>query len=101
MLGSQVVDRLMAHGKRVRALVRPTSQTERLVAAGVELAPGDLLAPETLRRALDGLDAVVTPAAGSTRHTRGGTIETDRTGNLNLVDAAAEVGVRRFVLTSI
>ena len=59
MLGSQVVDRLMARGKRVRALVRPTSQTEKLVAAGVELAPGDLLAPETLLRALDGVDAVV------------------------------------------
>ena len=101
MLGSQVVHRLVARGKRVRALVRPTSQTEKLVAAGVELAPGDLLAPETLLRALDGVDAVVTSAAGYTRHTEGDTIETDRTGNLNLVDAAAEVGVRRFVLTSI
>jgi uncharacterized protein YbjT (DUF2867 family) len=101
MLGSQVVHRLIARGKRVRALVRPTSQTEKLLAAGVELAAGDLLAPETLLRALDGVDAVVTSAAGYTRHTEGDTIETDGTGNLNLVDAAAEVGVRRFVLTSI
>src|ERR1700730_18198131 len=101
MLGSQVVDRLIARGKRVRALVRRTSQTEKLVAAGFELAPGDLLAPETLLRALYGVDAVVTSAAGYTRHTEGDTIETDRTGNLNLIDAAAKVGVRRFVLTSI
>ena len=100
-LGSKVVDRLLARGKRVRALVRPTSQTKRLDAAGVELATGDLLEPESLRRALDGVDAVVTSAAGYTRHTPGDTIETDRTGNLNLIDAAAEVGVRRFVLTSI
>ena len=100
-LGSKVVDRLLARGKRVRALVRPTSQTQRLDAAGVELATGDLLEPESLRRALDGVDAVVTSAAGYTRHTPGDTIETDRTGNLNLIDAAAEVGVRRFVLTSI
>jgi uncharacterized protein YbjT (DUF2867 family) len=101
MLGSQVVARLIARGKRVRALVRPTSQTGQLAAAGVELAIGDLLKPETLRGALDGVDAVVTSAAGYTRHTPGDTIETDRTGNLNLIDAAAEVGVRRFVLTSI
>ena len=100
-LGSKVVDRLLARGKRVRALVRPTSQTKRLDAAGVELATRDLLEPESLRRALDGVDAVVTSAAGYTRHTPGDTIETDRTGNLNLIDAAAEVGVRRFVLTSI
>src|SRR6202165_955768 len=98
MLGSQVVDRLIARGKRVRALVRPTSQTEKLVAAGVELAPGDLLAPETLLRALDGVDAVVTSAAGYTRHSEGDTIETDRTGNLNLVGPAAAVGVRRLAL---
>src|SRR5205807_10631832 len=100
-LGSQVVDRLIARGKRVRALVRPTSQTGALVAKGVELANGDLLELESLRPALDGVDAVVTSAAGYTGHTPGDTIETDRTGNLNLIDAAKEAGVRRFVFTSI
>ena len=101
MLGSQIVDRLIARGKRVRALVRPTSRTEHLVEAGVELASGDLLEPASLRRALEGVDAVVTSAAGYTGHTPGDTIETDRTGNRNLIDAAAETGVRRFVFTSI
>src|SRR5580700_6768533 len=100
-LGSQVVDRLIARGRPVRALVRPESQTAHLVEAGVELATGDMLAPESLRRALEGVDAVVTTAAGYTRHTPGDTIETDRTGNRNLIDAAAEAGVRRFVFTSI
>jgi uncharacterized protein YbjT (DUF2867 family) len=100
-VGSQVVGRLIARSKRVRALVRPTSQTGPLVDAGVELATGDLLDPESLRRALDGVDAVVTSAAGYTGHTPGDTIETDRAGNLNLITAAAEAGVRRFVFTSI
>jgi len=100
-LGSQVVDRLIARGKPVRALVRPASQTAHLEEAGVELASGDMLDPTSLRRALEGVDAVVTTAAGYTRHTPGDTIETDRTGNRNLIDAAAEVGVRRFVFTSI
>jgi uncharacterized protein YbjT (DUF2867 family) len=101
MLGGQVVERLIARGKRVRALVRPTSHTGPLVDQGVELATGDLLEPISLRRALDGVDAVVTSAAGYTGHTPGDTIETDRTGNLNLINEAAKAGVRRFVLTSI
>jgi uncharacterized protein YbjT (DUF2867 family) len=101
MLGGQVVDHLVARNKRVRALVRPAAQTERLVSAGVELAAGDLREPATLRSALQGVDAVVTSAAGYTRHTPGDTLETDRIGNVNLIDAAAEAGVRRFVFTSI
>jgi uncharacterized protein YbjT (DUF2867 family) len=101
MLGSQVVDRLIARGKMVRALVRSSSQTAPLADVGVELATGDLLDPESLLSAIDGVDAVVTSAAGYTAHTPGDTIETDRTGNRNLIDAAAEVGVRRFVFTSI
>ena len=100
-LGHQIVERLRAGGKRVRALVRPTSNTDALRAAGVELVVGDLLEPDSLRRAIDGVDAVVSSAAGYTGHTAGDTIETDYTGNENLADAAADVGVRRFVFTSI
>jgi uncharacterized protein YbjT (DUF2867 family) len=100
-LGSQVIDRLLARGKRVRALVRATSHTGPLAEKGVELATGDLLDPSSLRSALDGVDAIVTSAAGYTGHTPGDTIETDRTGNFNLINAAAGVGVRRFVFTSI
>ena len=101
MLGRQVVDRLFARGKRVRALVRSTSKTDDLEAAGAELAVGDLLQRDSLRSALEGVDAVVTSAAGYTGHTPGDTIETDYAGNANLADAAADVGVRRFVFTSI
>jgi uncharacterized protein YbjT (DUF2867 family) len=100
-LGSQVVGPLIARGKSVRALVRPTAKTGALEAAGVELATGDLLDPDSLRKALAGVDAVVTSAAGYTGHTSGDTIETDRIGNRNLIEAAAEVGVHRFVFTSI
>src|SRR5438445_37449 len=101
MLGGQIVQQLLARGKRVRALVRPTSDTESLRTAGVELVSGDLMDADSLPQALDGVDAVVTSAAGYTRHTPGDTIETDHTGNRNLVDAAAASGVRRYVLTSI
>ena len=92
---------MLGDGKRVRALVRPASNTDAPQAAGVEFVVGDLLQPESLRRALNGVDSVVTSAAGYTGHTPGDTIETDYTGNKNLADAAADVGVRRFVFTSI
>ena len=101
MLGHQVVERLIARGKRVRALVRSSSKTEALQPLGVELVVGDLMQPDSLPRAIEGVDAVVTTAAGYTGHTPGDTITTDYTGNANLADAAADVGVRRFILTSI
>jgi uncharacterized protein YbjT (DUF2867 family) len=101
MLGRQVVERLLARGKRVRALVRPTSKTDALHMDGVELAEGDLLDFDTLRGALEGAESLVTSAAGYTGHTPGDTIRTDQAGNRNLIDAAAASSIRRFVFTSI
>jgi uncharacterized protein YbjT (DUF2867 family) len=101
MLGGQVVTALLSRGKQVRALVRPHSDPEPLVRAGVEIAQGDMMDPASLLRAMDGADAVVTTAAGYTRHSKGDTPEIDKTGNRNLADAASRAGIRRFVLTSI
>jgi uncharacterized protein YbjT (DUF2867 family) len=101
MLGGQVVTALLSRGKRVRALVRPASERGRLERAGVEIAQGDMMDPESLLRAMDGADAIVTTAAGYTRHSKGDTPEIDTTGNRNLADAASRAGVRRFVFTSI
>jgi uncharacterized protein YbjT (DUF2867 family) len=101
MLGGQVVAELLARGKRVRALVRPTSDAKRLEQAGVEIARGDMMDPVSLLDAMEGADAVISTAAGYTRHSKGDTDEIDRIGNRNLADAASQAGVRRFVLTSI
>jgi len=100
-LGGQVVDALLARGKQVRALARPTSNASRLEAAGVEVARGDMMDPDSLRRAMSGADAVITTAAGYTRHSKGDSPDIDTVGNRNLADAASAAGVRRFVLTSI
>lgn len=101
MLGSQVATELLKRGKQVRALVRPGSDATRLEAAGVEIARGDMMDAWSLLRAMEGADAVVTSAAGYTRHRKGDTPKTDIVGNSNLVEAASRSGVRRFVLTSI
>jgi uncharacterized protein YbjT (DUF2867 family) len=101
MLGGQVVSELLSRGKRVRALVRPTSDAKRLESDGVEIARGDMMDPESLLEAMDGADAVVSTAAGYTRHSKGDTAEIDIIGNQNLAHAASRAGVNRFVLTSI
>lgn len=99
-LGGQVVNELLANGRTVRALVRTGSDATRLEAAGVEIARGDMLDLDSLVTAMTGVDAVVSTAAGYTR--RGAEAEsTDTIGQANLAKAAAQAGVRRFVLTSI
>jgi uncharacterized protein YbjT (DUF2867 family) len=60
-----------------------------------------MMDPASLLQAMDGADAVVSTAAGYTRHSKGDTDEIDIIGNQNLAEAARRAGVNRFVLTSI
>src|SRR4029450_10178472 len=99
MLGGQVVAELLSRGERVRALVRATSGATRLDQAGAEIARGDMMDPASLLKAMDSADAVISTAAGYTRHSKGDTAQIDTIGNRNLADAASQTGVRRFVLT--
>lgn len=62
-VGRHLVDRLVAHGMQVRALVRPTSDTAHLESAGVELVPGDLRDEKAIRRGVEGADIVYHLAA--------------------------------------
>ncbi|MBB6402803.1 SDR family oxidoreductase [Arthrobacter sp. AZCC_0090] len=101
MLGAQVVSELLTRGKQVHALVRPGSDATRLEASGVTIARGDMMDPDSLLRAMDGIDTVITSAAGYTRHREGDSPVIDTVGNINLVDAASRSGIRKFVLTSI
>ncbi|CAI3799219.1 SDR family oxidoreductase [Pseudarthrobacter sp. MM222] len=101
MLGSQVVARLLSRGKHVRALVRPGSDATRLETAGATIARGDMMDLDSLVRAMDGVDGVISSAAGYTRHSKGDTPQIDTIGNSNLAEAASRANIRRFVLTSI
>jgi uncharacterized protein YbjT (DUF2867 family) len=103
-LGRSICGRLGSRGQQVRALVRTTSDPAavgQLAAGGAELALGDLKDPESLRRACDGVDAVVSTATATRSRGEGDGIEaSDRQGQLDLVEAAREAGVGRFLLVS-
>ncbi len=84
----------------MRALVRPGSDVSKLP-KGVEVVRGDLLDPRSLRSAAEGVSAVVTSAIGYSQRREGDSLRTDREGNRNLIDAARQARVPRFILLSI
>ncbi|MEU6862298.1 NAD-dependent epimerase/dehydratase family protein [Streptomyces sp. NPDC046876] len=101
-LGGHLVDGCLREGHRVRALVRPGSDTARLRALpGVELATGDLTRPDSLVRAAEGCDAVVHSAARVVDHgSRAAFTAANVTGTLRLMAAARTAGAKRFVFVS-
>jgi uncharacterized protein YbjT (DUF2867 family) len=99
-LGRLILGGLIARGKRVRVLVRPGSNVSELP-KGVEVVRGDLLEPKSLEKATEGVSAVVTSAIGYSQRREGDSLRTDTEGNRNLVDAAFQARVPRFVLLSI
>lgn len=87
--GGATVRAFARAGTPVRALVRDAGRAAGLAALpGVELAVGDMLWPETLERALDGVErALMISSAGPAM------LETQAT----FIDAAVRAGVRHLV----
>jgi nucleoside-diphosphate-sugar epimerase len=101
LVGSHAAEEALARGHRVRALVRPSSDTRWLDRWGVEKVPGDLEDAAALRRGVEGADWVFNCAA---KVGDWGTLEEFRRLNVAafrlLLDAAADARVERFVHVS-
>ena len=98
-IGPHVAHALRARELPVRALVRDPAKAGRLAAWGVELVQGDVADATSLRAALAGVDSVVHLVA----IIKGSRADFERVmthGTRNVVEAAREEGVRRFVLAS-
>jgi len=98
-IGPHVVHALRAREIPVRALVRDRSRGSRLAAWGAELVEGDVTDHDSVRAAIAGADAVIHLVA----IIKGSRADFERVmaqGTRNLVAAAEEAGVRRFVLAS-
>jgi uncharacterized protein YbjT (DUF2867 family) len=98
-VGPHVVHALRARELPVRALVRDPKRGSRFSAWGVELAQGDVTDRASLRAAMAEAEAVVHLVA----IIQGSPDDFERVmaqGTRNVVTAAKEAGVRRFVLAS-
>jgi uncharacterized protein YbjT (DUF2867 family) len=98
-VGRAVIPALRAHGYAVRCLVRRGSERDLRGLEAIERVEGDVLSPEALERDMAGCDTVIhlvgivreTPSAASTFeriHTQG---------TVNVLEAAAVTGVRRYL----
>jgi uncharacterized protein YbjT (DUF2867 family) len=98
-VGPKVVHALRARDHEVRALVRRPERTKTLAAWGCELVEGDVTDEDSLRRAVEGCESVVHLVSIIT----GSQADFDRVmvgGTANLIAAATDGGVGRFVLMS-
>jgi len=98
-VGGHVVGALRRAGQQVRCLVRDLRTAAKPELAGCELAEGDMTEPRSLASAVDGAECVVhLVAIRQGKHEQFERIMSR--GTRDLVVAAQEAGVRRFVLMS-
>jgi uncharacterized protein YbjT (DUF2867 family) len=96
MLGSMITQRLLANGAGVRVMTRSGSSD----AFGVEAVQGDLKDRASLDAACRGVTTVVTTANSAQRGGEDNVESVDLGGNLALIDAARQAGVKQFVFVS-
>ena len=104
LVGTEICRLIMGNGRSVRAFVRSTSaseKVERLRQMGADIAVGDLKDKASLDAACAGVNAVITTA--NTMHGRmeGDSFDAvDRQGQIDLIDAAKNAGVKHFGFVS-
>ncbi len=102
LVGFAIVERLVAEGRRVRALVRDLARARRSLPDSVELIVGDVTAPETLKAAVSGVKLVY-HAAGMPEQWQpddGIFDKVNRQGTKHVMEEALLAGVSRVVYTS-
>jgi uncharacterized protein YbjT (DUF2867 family) len=102
-VGGAVCEALRAQGKPVRAMVRQTSNPERvrwLEELGADIVYGELRDPQSLSSACAGAATVVSGATAIASLGTDSITDVDRDGQKALVDAAREANVGHFVYVS-
>lgn len=99
--GREVLRRAGPRVETVRALTRSPGATADLRAAGAdEVAVDDLLDPDDLAAAVEGVDAVISAVGTAPSAIRDGPPFVDGAGNRALLEAAVDAGVDAFVMES-
>ena len=99
-LGGAVAHSLLAPGKSVRILARPSSNYQPLVAAGAQAMFGDLKDRASLDPICKDIDVVITTANSALRGGEDNPETVDWQGNRNLIDAAKIARVKQFIFIS-
>jgi uncharacterized protein YbjT (DUF2867 family) len=99
-VGGHVVHAFRAEDLAVRVLARRPEKQERLRAWGCELVQGDMTDADSLRRAAEGAETVVHLVALPPFAKPDAIRRVMEQGTRDLVAAAKDVGVKRFVLMS-
>ncbi len=100
-IGSNLCRRLLTEGFAVNALVRESSDLQFIENLSLQLFYGDITQPETLKPAMEGVRKVFHVAGLAADWGRFSIFEkTNFHGTKNVVLAAAEVGVQRFIYVS-
>jgi dihydroflavonol-4-reductase len=102
VVGRALVERLVAGGREVVALVRSEEAARTVAARGARPVPGDVLDPESLRRAAADCETCFHVAGVNELCSRDPArmYRVNILGTLNVVSAAARAGLRRVVVTS-
>jgi uncharacterized protein YbjT (DUF2867 family) len=99
--GQEVVDQALAKGYRVRALVRDEAKARMLFGDRVQYVVGDVREPRSLRRAVKGVDQVISAlGANVQRDPENSPERVDFAGVKALAEAAKAAGVSQFILVS-
>jgi len=96
-VGGLLCRRLREEGQEVRALARHPEQAGELEEAGCQLCRADVLEPETLGPALEGVEIAYYLVHSMGRGSDGDFAERDHRGAENFASAAAAAGVKRIV----
>jgi uncharacterized protein YbjT (DUF2867 family) len=96
-IGGLLCKRLREEGREVRALARHPERADDLRRAGCEVHRADVLEPEALGPALEGIEVAYYLVHSMGRGADGDFAERDRRAAGNFATAAAEAGVRRVV----
>ncbi|MBI3160950.1 MAG: NAD(P)H-binding protein [Chloroflexi bacterium] len=100
-IGRTLVRQLSSIGYPMRALIRPSPRTPRLPkGVPVEVAVVSLADTRGLRASMRDVDVVIHLASAENQGSRGSLLTADIQGTENLVEAAADAGVSRFVYLS-
>jgi uncharacterized protein YbjT (DUF2867 family) len=103
-LGMEICRQLTEKNKKVRGLIRSTSDAGKVQALkkmGVEIVVADIKDSSSLNSACKGVSAVISTVSSTLSRQEGDSIESvDNKGQKNVVDAAVAAGVKRFIYIS-